>query len=230
MLTAIRDRLSNFHKNHIQGYGYDREETIKRESEKICSIATELGIYKRLDSNINDLDFDAIGSEHAVSYNDNTSLIKLTLPDTGFGLVPRVTQHRKLNIRTGEETFYQQIEFLGARPLEYLDRWALCNELFSDAANIQRIIQWVDSSVSFMLSQPYYMGQVIPHNEIHKAFREKGWDAIYRDGRAVLYNFAYDAIALDLEPRNCYMNKGKLQPFDLIVSHPDDKMREYLDI
>ena len=230
MLRTIRDRLSNFHKNHLQGHGHKREETIQREGKEICAIASELGLFKSIDTSIDSLEFNAIGSEHAVAYHDGKSLLKLTLPQTGFGLIPKVTLHRRLDIRSNEETFYKQVEFLGATPLEYLDRWILCNELFNDAVDVQRIIQWADLSISVMISQPYYMGEIISTNEIHQAFRDKSWESIYKDGRAIFYNYAYDAIALDLEPRNCYMAKTGLQPFDLIVSHPDEEMRDYLGI
>ena len=230
MLRTIRNQLSDFHTNNIQGNGYDRKEAIEREGKKICAIASRLGVFKKFDTSINELVFNARGSEHAVAYHDRNSLIKITLPNGGFGLIPKVTRHRKVDLRSDIESFYEQIEFLDATPLEYLDRWILCNELFNDSADVERVIQWDDTSVSIMLTQPYYMGEVITHDEIHAAFIEQGWEAIYKDGRAVFYNYAYDAIALDLEPRNCYMAETGLQPFDLILSHPDDEMRMHLGI
>jgi len=230
MLRTIRDRLSDFHQHNLQGHGHLREQTIQREGEALCRIASELGVLKTINSLINELEFNATGSEHAVAYNDQITLIKVTLPGDGFGLIPKVTLHRKLDIRTGIESHYEQIEFIDATPLEYLERWILCNDIFNDDVQLERVIQWADQSISIMISQPYYMGKIISAEEIYHEFQKNGWQRIAKHGRSVFYNFAYDAIALDLEPRNCYLADSGLQPFDLILSHPDEEMRKYLGL
>lgn len=74
------------------------------------------------------------------------------------------------------------------------------------------------------------MGKVISSEEIYYEFQKNGWQRIANYGRSVFYNFAHDAIALDLEPRDCYLAESGHQPLDLILSHPDEEMRKYLDL
>lgn len=228
MLATIRDRLSDFHRENTQSNGDDRESFIERESAELCRVASRLGPLKKLNLVFCDLSFDAIGSEHAVSYNDQRSLIKTTIPEGGFGLIPKVTTYNLVASREAITGVKQQIEFMMASPLEYLDRWALCNELFNDTVDVEKVIQWKNEDVSIVVSQPYYMGEIVTPQIIEDEFVALGWEKISVEGRAIFYNFAYDAIALDLEPRNCYMGETGLQPFDLIVSHPDEELKRFL--
>ena len=46
----------------------------------------------------------------------------------------------------------------------------------------------------------------------------------------VFFNYAFGVIAIDAEKRNCYVNQGGLQPFDVILCKPDEVMERYLRI
>jgi len=154
----------------------------------------------------------------------------VTIPNGGFGLIPRLNTYIRHDLESREETVIKQIEFYPASVLEYLERWILCNELFNDNVELLHIIEWGDRSVSLVISQPYYFGDVLPVEEIQKVFVSKGWEQIHIDGRSIFYNFAYNVIALDLEPRNCYMGTNGLQPFDVILSRPNEELEKYLGI
>jgi|GEM_PF-2335612 len=37
-------------------------------------------------------------------------------------------------------------------------------------------------------------------------------------------------LAFDAEPRNCYVNDGGLQPFDVVLCQPNDALEKFLRI
>lgn len=43
-------------------------------------------------------------------------------------------------------------------------------------------------------------------------------------------NEVFGVLAIDAETRNCYINRGGLQPFDVIVCEPDEALERYLRI
>lgn len=45
-----------------------------------------------------------------------------------------------------------------------------------------------------------------------------------------VFNYAFGILAIDAETRNCYLNEGGLQPFDVILCQPDEEMDGYLGI
>ena len=171
-----------------------------------------------------------MGAEHAVFYNSDKRILKVTIPEHGFGLIPRLNTHLRQVHDSVEPEIIKQIEFYPASVTEYLKRWLLCNELFQDDVELLGVVQWEDSTISLKIDQPYYSGDVVTVEEIQSEFITKGWERSYKDGRAVFINYAYNVIALDLEPRNCFLGKTGLQPFDVIVAEPNEELEEYLGI
>lgn len=46
----------------------------------------------------------------------------------------------------------------------------------------------------------------------------------------MFFNYAFGVMAIDAEKRNCYLNDGGLQPFDVILCEPDESLERYLGI
>jgi len=46
----------------------------------------------------------------------------------------------------------------------------------------------------------------------------------------VPFNDAFNILAIDVLPRNCYIRDGQLQPFDVILCQPDEPLEEYLKL
>ena len=157
--------------------------------------------------------------------------VKLTKP-AGFGLVPRIKHLlQKFSDPSAPETYRNALEFFDATPSEYLMRWQASNELFGDDVQLVSVVLWNDGAVSFVITQPQYHGEPADEREIEDYFQQAGWERL-RDpsGHMVFYNFALGVIAVDAAPRNCYINKGRLQPFDVILCRPDEELAGYLGI
>ena len=92
-------------------------------------------------------------------------------------------------------------------------------------------VRWACGSRSFAITQPQYHGEPADEREIEDYFQQAGWERL-RDpsGHMVFYNFAFGVIAVDAAPRNCYINEGGLQPFDVILCRPDEELAGYLGI
>ncbi|MGB6221513.1 hypothetical protein [Haloferula sp.] len=123
------------------------------------------------------------------------------------------------------------LEFFPATPIEYLERWQASNELFGDDVHLASVVKWKDGAVSFVVTQPQYHGEPAEEREIVRHFGEAGWEQLKDpSGHLVLYNYAFGRIAVDAAPRNCYINEGGLQPFDVILCWPNRELAEYLGI
>lgn len=161
----------------------------------------------------------ADGSEH---------VIKLTIPPK-FGLVPQVITHFVPNLR-GQPGTRQAIEFVPATPLEYLERWIAANEIFGDDVKLTAVIHWLCGQVSFAISQPPYHGEPATPREIERHFTAAGWTPV-RDPagqHTLFFNYAFQILAIDVLPRNCYIKDGVLLPFDVILCRPDEEMERFL--
>lgn len=159
------------------------------------------------------------------------SVAKLTKPP-GFGLIPTVVSHRRINLRCDPSIpeFRHCIEFVRATPFEYLTRWRLSNEVFGDEVELIQVIEWSDGSVSFAVTQPQYHGTPADDREIERFFREGGWASIPDPAREheLFFNYAFNVLAIDAVPRNCYVCDDRLLPFDVILCEPVEDLEKYL--
>jgi hypothetical protein len=46
----------------------------------------------------------------------------------------------------------------------------------------------------------------------------------------VFYNHAQKVLAVDVLPRNCYMNEGSFLPFDVILQRPGLELEDFLEL
>ena len=165
-----------------------------------------------------------------VDLSEDGVVVKITIPP-GFGLTPAVVSHPVINLRN-EPSFpaeRQTIEFLPATPLEYLERWIASNEIFEDNVRIASVVHWSDGKVSFSILQPQYHGEPATDREIESFFNASGWTRIRdRSGHIIFFNYAFQTLAIDALPRNCYINDGSLLPFDVILCRPNDPLEKFL--
>jgi hypothetical protein len=170
------------------------------------------------------------GTEHMVE-EAGGRYVKITRPP-GFGLVPQVIRTEQVRADPTKPVEYRDtLEFFPATPIEYLTRWQKSNELFGDDVRLESVVRWADGQVSFVITQPQYHGRPAEPREIERYFREAGWERLLEpDGHWVFYHFAFGVIAVDAAPRNCYINDGGLQPFDVILCEPDDELSRHLGI
>ena len=112
-----------------------------------------------------------------------------------------------------------------------MERWEASNELFGDDARLASVIEWPDGTLSFCISQPQYHGVPADPRQIDAFFEKTGWTR-RKDpsGRVIFFNHAFGVMAIDAERRNCYLTDGQLQPFDVILSRPDEAMPAFLSI
>lgn len=47
-------------------------------------------------------------------------------------------------------------------------------------------------------------------------------------GHLLFYNYAFEVLAIDALPRNCYIKDGNLLPFDVILCHPNSALQDFL--
>lgn len=158
---------------------------------------------------------------------------KFTVP-SGFGLTPKLLHHVQAHadLRPELQSTKPSIEFTPATPLEYLTRWKACNDLFHDDVQLTTVILWSDRRVSFGITQPQYAGSIPTNARIEDYFSETMWVRVPNElGHTIFYNYAYDILALDIEPRNCYLSDDdELLPFDVILSSPNDDLRDFLKL
>jgi len=161
----------------------------------------------------------------------NSRFAKVTKP-VGFGLVPKVRRIESKWADPAKATLTREaLEFFPATPIEYLERWQASNVLFGDDVHLASVVRWKDGAVSFVVTQPQYHGEPADEREIVRYFGEAGWEQLKDpSGHLVFYNYALGTIAVDAAPRNCYINEGGLQPFDVILCRPNRELAEYLGI
>ena len=236
-LAAFTERLRDICKDDGACHGQDREERIRAQAEHAVAIAAELGCLREPGVSWGEflvLCMDAmIGTEHMVELDTHTGLVGKTTIPPGFGLVPAVRQHSLAVLRpeAGGPVAAESIEFVSATPLEYLSRWLANNDVFGDDVRLVSVIRWRDGLTSFGNTQPQYHGVPAEPREIEAFFHEAGWTRLNDpSGHAVFFNYAFGVLAIDAETRNCYINRGGLQPFDVIVCGPDEALERYLRI
>lgn len=159
-------------------------------------------------------------------------VIKLTIPPN-FGLTPKVLHHPVVNLRDDPALpkTRPSIEFVPATPLEYLERWIAANEVFGDDVKLTAVIEWADGQVSFAISQPQYHGEPAPQREIEARFEAAGWKRFIDEaGHVLFFNYAYQVLAIDSLPRNCYLHDDDLLPFDVILCRPDLELESVLGL
>ena len=107
--------------------------------------------------------------------------------------------------------FRTAIEFLPATPLEYLERWIAANDVFGDNVTLAAVLEWEDGLTSFMIAQPQYHGQPAPEREIESFFEASGWKWLPdASGHRLYFNYAFQVLAINALPRNCYAYDGLL--------------------
>jgi hypothetical protein len=236
-LAAFHERLRDLCRHDSACHGPDREARIHAQAQHTLALAGELGCLK--ETGVSWAGFlalcpDAIvGTEHMVELDPRAGLVGKTTIPPAFGLVPEVRSHSLAVLRQDEGAPCQRevIEFVPATPLEYLARWLASNEVFGDDVRLASVIHWSDGMVSFGITQPQYHGAPAEPREIDVFFKEAGWTRLNDpSGHTVFFNYAFGVLAIDAERRNCYLNQGGLQPFDVILCVPDEALERYLSI
>lgn len=151
--------------------------------------------------------------------------------DDEIGRVVEVTVPPNLRDDPAIPAFRQQIEFIHATPLEYLERWIAASEVFENDVKLTSVVEWSDGRISFSISQPQCHGEPATHREIEVFFTAAGWQRIADDsGHLLFYNDAFEVLAIDALPRNCYIKDSNLLPFDVILCHPDALLQDFLKL
>jgi len=242
MLEALLNELQDFHRDNQKSHGQGRGQAIQDQAQYACAFARKNGILEEAPYSFGEFKADTEsgstslvrGAEHVVELDEFSHRIKkFTLP-SGFGLTPKLLHHVQAHadLRPELQSTKPSIEFVPATPLEYLTRWQACNDLFHDDVKLTTVILWSDQRVSFGITQPQYAGNIPSNTRIEEYFSQTMWTRVSNElGHTVFYNYAYDILALDIEPRNCYLSENDdLLPFDIILSTPDDELREFLKI
>jgi len=236
-LETFFERLRDLCQNHGGCLGQGRPERTCTQTEQAIALAAELGILKQ--PCMTWPEFLAlcpearIGTEHVVELDAQAGIVGKTTIPPAFGLIPDV---RKIPLAvlqpdSGQSLFREAIEFVKATPLEYLSRWIASNDVFGDDVQLASVIQWADGLVSFGITQPQYHGTPAEPRQIEQFFRQAGWTHLKDpSGHAVFFNHAFGVLAIDAERRNCFVNEGGLQPFDVILHKPDESLERFLQI
>jgi hypothetical protein len=124
-IETFLQRLRDLCQDHCEGDGQDRASRIRLEAQSARALAGELGILKvapfawaEIKAQIPE---SQIGSEHFVEQAESQYRIaKVTIPPD-FGRIPAVHSHPAVHLR-GEPGIREEIEFVPAAPIEYLER------------------------------------------------------------------------------------------------------------
>lgn len=229
MLEAFSQRLQELRRDHDQSSQTTREQEIKIQAEFASSLARANDFLIEPDYSWEDLRDSKecfVGSEHLVDANPDIGRIaKITIPPA-FGLIPGV-----VHLSQGFGKIRKTIEAVEATPIEYLKRWIANNDVFQDDVDLESVIKWPDGAVSFAISQPQYHGEPAEERKIDQYFVNAGWTRLQPQyGHKLYYNYAFEVLAMDMESRNCYSTVNGLQPFDVILTHPDEELENWLSI
>jgi len=234
LLETFYNRLRDLCGDYGKGNGLTRTEAANVEAKYASSLAGEFGILVKAGqtfASLRESESRVCGAEHLVDFNEDSGrLVKITIPPN-FGLIPAIVSTPRANLRDDPEqpNFRQQIEFIPATPLEYLQRWLIANEVFEDDVTLKSVIEWEDGAVSFSIDQPQYNGELPTQDEIEVFLTSSGWKSLPKAfGHALFYNYAFGVLAIDALPRNCYMREGNLLPFDVILNRPDETLQKFL--
>jgi len=157
---------------------------------------------------------------------------KITIPPK-FGLIPHSVSLPVTNLRAEPSlpSHRLALEFVPATPLEYLERWIAANEVFDDDVMLAAVIEWADGQVSFGITQPHYHGEPAAFREIEHFFEAAGWTRLPDlSGHTLFFNYAFQVLAIDALPRNCYVHGGALLPFDVILCRPNEELEKLLNL
>ncbi|HEX2749505.1 MAG TPA: hypothetical protein VHM91_15965 [Verrucomicrobiales bacterium] len=240
MLKAFHDRLRDLCADDGEGPRRSRAQCIENETKQVRALADEFGLLKQagltwgeLLASEPDLDY---CTEHIVEFSDDRGRVgKITIPGA-FGLIPQVLDFPAVNLRgdPSAPTTRRALEFVPAGPIEYLSRWIDANALFKDDVKLVSVIEWADERLSFGITQPQYNGEPATVREIETFFEAAGWthipDPAGTDGHLLFFNYAWNVLAIDALPRNCFVREGQLLPFDVILCRPDPAMEEFLSL
>lgn len=103
------------------------------------------------------------------------------------------------------------------------------NDVFEDDVRLNSVVEWADGRISFAISQPQYHGKRASDREIESYFTQAGWTRILdRTGHLLFFNYAFNVLAIDALPRNCYIKDGQLLPFDVILCRPETELEDFL--
>jgi hypothetical protein len=246
MLEAFHDRLRDLCADNGEGSRKTRSAIIEDETFKVRALADKFGILKRIDITFDELKLSdptlIIGSEHIVELDEVEGLMGKTTVPGGFGLVPKVITHPTVNLRDDPSVpkFRRAVEFVAGSPLEYLQRWIDANELFHDDVKLASVIEWSDKRISFGITQPQYDGVLPQFRDIVGYFEASGWKWIRdpearefsgSDSHLFFFNYGWGGVlAVDVEPRNCFVHDNELLPFDVILCRPDEEMEDFLGL
>lgn len=236
-LATFFERLRDLCQNNSECHGQERDKRVRAQAEQAVALAAEFGIL--IQENDTWEEFLAhcpeamIGTEHMVEQEEHTGIVGKTTIPPAFGLIPELVRLplAVLQPDSSKPRFREAIEFVHATPLEYLTRWRACNEVFGDDVRLVRVIRWRDGLVSFGITQPQYHGIPADPREIDDFFRRAGWMPIHDpSGHTVFFHHVFGVLAIDAATRNCYVNQGGLQPFDVILLEPGEDLERFLEI
>lgn len=237
-LEAFHQRLRDLCAHDLECARRDRASVAKDQAQLACAVAREYGILKAPGVPWQDFvglaEEDAyIGSEHVVDFaSHHDRVVKITKPPA-FGFTPYLNSRPVVNLRGAPEipSARKSLEIYAATPLEYLERWIAANEILGDRVELASVIAWSDGQVSFTITQPQYHGEAASPRQIEEYSTDSGWELLHRiTDHTVYYNFAYDVLAIDAMPRNCYIHDDALLPFDVILCHPGDVLGKFLQL
>jgi len=236
-LVSFAERLRDVCEDHGDCNGAERSDRIHNQAQHALTVATELGLLIEPGCSWSDFLRDSkgnpIGTEHMVELDTASGLVGKTTVPPAFGVIPEVLRFSVAVVDpdSGAPRDREVIEFVDATPLEYLSRWEASNEFFGDNVQLVSVIRWSDGMVSFGITQPQYHGVPAEPRDIEEFFKDAGWTRLKDpSGHVIFFHYSFAVMAIDAEKRNCYLNKGGLQPFDVILCHPNDKMEEFLRI
>jgi len=116
-------------------------------------------------------------------------------------------------------------------------RWNIWNaglpptDIFGDAVRLTAVIEWDDGQVSLAIRQPQYHGKPAPFREIDRFFEADGWTRLPNIcDHTMFFNYAFQMLAIDALPRNCYLREGSFSPFDVILCRPDRQLERLLKL
>ena len=138
--------------------------------------------------------------EHEVIFDHQRQVVlKVTLP----GMYGNTLRFRNGTVGLGPAT-----------PLEYLDRWALSNELFEDEASVLGLVQ-NKAGVRLAVAQPLVVGQRPERDEISLFMSGLGFERV-RDTN-LFFDFNRDLLVGDAHPGNFLRNEdGQIFAIDVL--------------
>jgi len=240
-LEEFHDRLRDLCPDDGGDSGNDRSEASAHQAEQACALAGRLGLLIERPNSWghfrgNETEGLQSGTEHIVEMSDHRDRVaKITIPP-GFGLTAAVVERSAVNLRNDPALPSTRacVELVKATPLEYLQRWIAANDVFEDDVRLESVVRWEGGDVSFGISQPQYHGDPAPDREIDWYFKSAGWKAVGDPsspaGHQLFYNYAFQVLAVDALPRNCFLNEDLLLPFDVILCRPDERMEQFLGL